>query len=383
MDEFLQAIRAFIVEVDTVTGGGVIGLSFGEVLVALLIFLVAAFMRGLVTRIVLNSLYRLTKSTSNKIDDQLVAALHDPLRFMVLVFGLFAATRILTVSDDTAVIFSQLIRSLIAFVIFWTLYRLVEPLSFLLNRLASSLGPEFADDIKGLVVRSLKAAVAAVGLVAVLQEWGFNVTGFVASLGLVGMAVALAAKDTVANLFGSLTIFLDRSFAKGDWIMTPEVEGTVEGIGLRSTRVRTFAKALVTIPNASLANGAITNWSRMTNRRIKMTIGLQYDTSPAQMERILERLRDYLKTNPDIQQDNVTTMVNLHHFNDSSLDIFLYFFTKTTDWAAFMTVQERCLLDFMKIVDEEGAAFAFPSRSVYMENLPDKAAAGDALPRMI
>jgi MscS family membrane protein len=182
------------------------------------------------------------------------------------------------------------------------------------------------------------------------------------------MAFALAAKDTAANLFGSLVIFSDKPFKKGDWILTPNVEGTIESIGIRSTRVRTFAQALVSVPNAVMANSAITNWSEMGKRRIKMRLGLTYSTNTTQMENILKDLREMLKNHSDVHQD--TIMVHFDEFQDSSLSLFCYFFTTTTVWSEFLEVRENINLKIMKIVEQNGAAFAFPSQSVYVESMP-------------
>ena len=376
MDTLIRQIQLFAAEFDTVFGTQFMGLGLGELTVAGLVFIGFLLLRQVFTRLVLAQVRLFTGRTKTTLDDHLAEAMEGPIRFVFVVFGLFTAMQVVHFDPDIEQYAERMIRSLIAFGIFWTAYRLVEPLSVFFDRLTGVSRHPLSRDLKSFFVKSIKLLVFLVGAVAVLQEWGFNVTGFVASLGLAGMAVALAAKDSLANLFGSLTIFMDRTYQRGDWIETPAVEGTVEEIGLRSTKVRTFAKALVTVPNAPLANEPLINWSRMTNRRIKMTIGVEYRTRPEQIERILGRIRDFLANDPEIQTDGVTTLVNLYEFGPSSIDIFLYFFTRTTNWGQYMAVRERCLLTFMRIVEEEGAAFAFPSQSVYLENLPNAAAGG-------
>ena len=205
-----------------------------------------------------------------------------------------------------------------------------------------------------------------IGFVVVLQGWGYNVTGFVASLGIGGLAFALAAKDTASNLFGSLVIFGDKPFEIGDWIKSDEVEGVVEDIGIRSTKVRTFAQALVNVPNANLANSAIINWSRMGKRRIKMNIGLTYDTSELQMRNILKDIRDMLTKHKDIHQS--TIYIYFTDYNDSSLGIFCYFFTNTIKWGEYMSVKEEINLLIMKIIEDNGAFFAFPTQTIQIES---------------
>ena len=154
---------------------------------------------------------------------------------------------------------------MIAFTIFSAIFRILDPLSILLDRSITLFGsPSMHETVKGFFVKVAKFVVVCLGIAAVFQEWGFNVAAVLGSLGLVGMAVALGAQDFIKNMFAGLTIFLDRVFEKGNWIKTTDVEGTVEEIGFRATKVRQFDKALVTIPNSKLANEALINYSRMT-----------------------------------------------------------------------------------------------------------------------
>ena len=184
------------------------------------------------------------------------------------------------------------------------------------------------------------------------------------------MAIALAAKDTVANLFGSLVIFSDKPFKIGDWIKTPVVEGTVEAVGIRSTKVRTFAQALVSVPNAVLANSEILNWSRMGKRRIKLILGLTYSTKAIDLQNIVKETKEMLKKHQDIHQD--TIYIYFTNFDASSLGVFCYFFTKTTSWGEFMRVKEDVNFKIMQIVENNNASFAFPSQSIYLENTKEE-----------
>ena len=172
------------------------------------------------------------------------------------------------------------------------------------------------------------------------------------------------AAPYLVDLLGEPTRIVDLIGVRGLLDHRP----TVEEIGLRATKIRTFADAVESIPNGTLANNEMTNWSRMDKRRIKMTIGLEYRTSRAQIEKILERIRGYITGNDDIDQ-GATQLIHMVEFNDSSIDILLYYFTKTTNWGEWMQIREQNMLEFMRIVEEEGAAFAFPTRSIYMENV--------------
>jgi len=214
--------------------------------------------------------------------------------------------------------------------------------------------------------------VICLGLAAVFQEWGFNVAAVLGSLGLVGMAVALGAQDLIKNMFAGLTIFLDRIFEKGNWIRTPDVDGIVEDIGFRATKVRQFDKALVNIPNSKLASEALINFSRMTQRRIYWTIGLEYRTTHDQLRGIIREISEYLHGNADFETDSskAKTFVFVDSFGASSIDIMLYCFTKTTNWGTWLAIKEKLAYKIKEIVEQHEASFAFPSTSLYVETLP-------------
>lgn len=292
-----------------------------------------------------------------------------PLRWTIMIVGVIATLSVLELSNGTKAFFDLLINTAIIFILTWfflralTLFR--EYLISISYNLNQDLGPTFSK----FFITFLRLIILLIALINILTTWGINVNGFIASLGLMGMALALAAKDTASHFFGSVMIFTDAPFKIGDWIKTPDVEGIVEEIGMRSTKVRTFAKAVVTVPNAMLANSAVLNWSRMNKRRIKMNIGLTYATTSEQMRAIITQIREHLSNHDDIHQE--TIFINFTEFNESSLGIFCYFFTKTTNWGEYMQVRENINLDIMHIVEKNGASFAFPSQSLYIEQIPD------------
>ncbi len=332
------------------------------------IVLVFIILRFKLISLFVGVLKRLTRKTKTTIDDRIVAVIEKPLEWIVVIIGFQLGLSYFTLSETFTMIMEHTVRSLLMVMTMWIVYNALAIFSDLLRVIATRLHNDLGESLANLMLSIIKALVVVITIVAIFQEWGFNVSAFLASLGLVGMAFALAAKDTAANLFGSLVIFTDRPFKIGDWIKTPEVEGTIESIGIRSTRVRTFAQALVSVPNGVLANAAILNWSRMGKRRIKMTLGLTYGTTSTQMQSILEQMRAYLHANDDVHPD--TIYIHFTEFQDSALGIFCYFFTKTTNWGEYMAVRERINLEMMRIVEENGAAFAFPSQSLYVEQLP-------------
>ena len=332
---------------------------------AVVVFLTFLFLRVFFRKVIVSFLSKLTAKTKTDFDDNLLDAIKAPIDLIIIVIGALVAKDILALDGNINEVVTSVLRSMFAFALFWMIYNALTPLATIVHKFTAKFGQELSEDIANFIVKALKFIVFAIGFVSILQEWGYNISGFLASLGLVGMAFALAAKDTAANLFGSLVIFTDKPFKIGDWIKTPEVEGTIESIGIRSTKVRTFAQALVTVPNAILANSAILNWSQMGKRRIKMKLGLTYNTTGKQVESIVSDIKNMLQNNADIHQE--TIHIYFTDFDDSSLGIFCYFFTKTTNWGDYMKVRESVNLEVMKIVENNNSSFAFPSRSIYVE----------------
>ncbi len=333
---------------------------------AVLIFVFFQFFRVMLR----NLAYKIVKKTTNEYDDEIFDALEKPVDFLFIVLGATFAKAVLVLSPDVEGIVNHVLRSAFIIVIFWGLVRILNHLAEHIHKITNRFGDKISGEVANFIVKSIRFFIVILGAIAVFQEWGYNVSGFLASLGLVGMALALAAKDTAANLFGSLVIFVDKPFKVGDWVKTPDVEGTIETIGIRSTKIRTFAQAQVTVPNATLANSAILNWSRMGKRRIKMNVGLTYQTPGETVKKIVDDIKDMLTSHPDIDQELIH--VYFTTFNSSSLDVFCYFFTKTTNWGEFLKVQEDTNLKIMQIVQKNGSSFAYPTQTLYLNNEDNK-----------
>ncbi|MEA3353290.1 MAG: mechanosensitive ion channel family protein [Campylobacterota bacterium] len=309
--------------------------------------------------------YKIVTKTANKYDDAVFEVIQKPVDYLFIVIGAVLAKSVLILSEDINILFDHILRSAFIVIVFWSFVLILNHLSVHIHKITNKFGDKISNDVANFMVKSVRFFIIVIGIIVLVQEWGYNVSGFLASLGLVGMAFALAAKDTAANLFGSLVIFTDKPFKVGDWILTPDVEGTIESIGIRSTKVRTFAQAQVTVPNAVLANSAILNWSRMGKRRIKMNVGLTYDTSGETVQKIVDDIKTMLQNHPDIHQD--TIHIYFTNFGSSSLDIFCYYFTKTTNWGEYMKVLEDTNIKIMKIVEQNGSSFAFPTQTLHIE----------------
>ncbi|MFZ5989746.1 MAG: mechanosensitive ion channel family protein [Bacillota bacterium] len=344
--------------------------SLGQITIAVIIVLISLGLRQLFVKVISKLVKKITEKTKSELDDQLIWAFDKPIGFVFVVIGIYIASEVLGLPDDAERFTNHVVRSLIAFSVFWSLYRASNALSGFLSRLAQKTETRLDDVMLPFLRNGLKVIIVVLGTIVIVQEWEYDVAGLLAGLGLGGLAFALAAKDTAANLFGSIMIMIDRPFMMGDWIMTPHVEGTVEEIGFRSTRVRTFSQALVTIPNALMSNDPITNWSRMGKRRISFRLGVTYDTPADRIHECLKRMRGMLENHSGVHPH--TIFVYFERFGDSALEIFLYFFTKTTNWQEFLEIQEDINLKIMAILEELDISIAFPSRSIYIESVESK-----------
>lgn len=358
----------FLTLVKDVWKNGVLGIDVGQIIVAVGIFLVFMVLRNLMTRLILNRLIAWAQRTSSRIDDAVVEAIEAPVRFIPVVLGIFFATAYLELDPESATVASKLNRSLVAFVIFWALFRASKPVGQLLQRADRIL----TEAMILWLSKAIRIAFALLGAAAILEIWGIQVGPIIAGLGLFGVAVALGAQDLFKNLIAGIFVIGERRFHPGDWILVDGVvEGTVEQIGFRTTTVRRFDKAPVFVPNTKLSDQAVTNFSRMTYRRIKWVIGLEYRSSAEQLQAVRDGIEKYLQENKDfVQPEETATFVRIDSFGPSSIDILMYCFTRTTNWLEWLEIKERLLIAIKQIVEDAGTGFAFPSRSLYLEAMP-------------
>jgi len=245
----------------------------------------------------------------------------------------------------------------------WLVLRLIEPLTAVVQDALAKSDPTLSQQFTPIIRSSLRFVVFVLAGILLVQNLGYQVSSLIAGLGIGGLAVALAAQDTLANVFGTVVMLTDRPFQVGDWVLIGEVEGTVEQIGFRSTRVRTWGKSLVVVPNKLLTSQSIENWSAMPKRRVKQTLSLTYSTTPEQMQAFVDRVRALLAG--DAAVDPEFFMVQFTDFGASSLDVLVYYFTRTTAWAEYLAERQRINLEFMRIAREVGVDFAFPTRTLH------------------
>ena len=344
---------------------GVFGIDLNNVLIGIVILFIFVFFRSLFSKIIINRIKSLVKKSKNKIDDEVLEAFDGPLRFFPIVIGVYISTQYIDLNITLESFADNLNRSLITIQIFWLIYKLIDPLSFLAHR----LGDVLTNDLIDWGVRILKFLIFVIGAAAVLELWGIKVGPILAGLGLLSVAVALGAQDLFKNLISGILILLEKRFQNGDWIKVENiVEGVVEKIGFRSTLIRRFDSSPVMVPNFNFAENAVTNFSNMKSRRIYWTIGLEYKTTHDQLRIIRDQIEEYISSSGDfVKSSEQPLFVRLEKFSDSSIDILIYCFATTTVWGEWLKIKEELALKIKSIVEENNAGFAFPSQSMYVE----------------
>ena len=342
---------------------GILGIDIFEILIGLGIFLIFLIFRGLISKLIIKKLEIISQRTSNKLDDTFVKAMVGPARFLPLVLGFFIASYYMSFSDDTRSFVDNINRTLITILLFWIIHQIIEPISYIL----SGLGKILTRELIGWIIKSLKILIFILGAAAVLELWGIKIGPIIAGLGLFGVAVALGAQDLFKNLISGILVLVEKRFKMGDWILVEGIiEGIVEKIGFRSTTIRKFDKSLAIIPNFQFAENAVINVSQTTNWIISWIINLQYDTTVDQLKKIRDEIEDYIKTHEDFNTE-VGYAVRIDKFAESSIDMYVRCFTKTNEWEKWLSVKERLAIQIKQIVEKNGAAFAFPSQSIYVE----------------
>ena len=328
--------------------------------------ILGSLLLNIIQRRVLRRVRKSAEKTKNEWDDAFIDALEKPLSLLILVVGIGFAAEI--IGDATgALMFNALdpLRdTLIVTSLAWFLVRFINHIekSIIANK------PQTDKTTVDAISKVLRISVVATSVLVALQTLGYSISGVLAFGGIGGIAIGFAAKDLLANFFGGLMIYLDRPFAVGDWIRSPDrnIEGTVEKIGWRLTVIRTFDKRPLFVPNSVFANIAVENPQRMLNRRIYETVGIRYKDA-SKMDGIIKNVKEMLTSHAEIDASQ-TMIVNFNSFASSSLDFFIYTFTKTTNWIHFHEVKQDVLLKVLKIIEAAGAECAFPTSTLH---LPD------------
>ena len=353
-------------------------LGIGAVLLAIIVRQVALvllrrFLRPLVQR------------TETEYDDRILDQLRRAVSIFVLLGGFILAFSFIRLPSEPvnwqAGVW-HVLHTLIIFSVALLGYRVLEiVLHFISHGTEAGRRSQLDNQFFPLLRDIAKFVIIVLAVIAVIQGWGYSASGILAGVGIGGLALAFAAQDTIANVFGSFVIYSDRPYKVGDWIKMGGVEGTVEEIGIRSTRVRCFDKTMVLVPNKKVANEDIQNFSEMPKRRLKLTVGLSYEATADQIEAIVNETRNLLGTHPGIDQEY--WLVNFTDMSDYSLDMMVYCFTTTTVWKEYLDIRQDVLLNILEICDRQHVEIAFPTQTIYYRGAgkaPYAAADDPALP---
>lgn len=338
--------------------------------IAALFLIMGLLLRRVVTGIIFAWLRKIAARTRSTLDDKLFPALEGPTATFIMLVGIFCALKVLKLSLSTDLAISTGSRVAFSLVIFWGLLRAFSGVLDHAQEIAveKKLGvATFMPWIK----KTLVAVFVTIGTLMVIQNLGYgeSVKTVLAGLGIGGLAFALAAQDTIANLFGSIVVAIDQPFRLGETIKIAGNVGLVEDIGLRSTKLRLVDKSLMVIPNKTVAAESITNLARFTQRRVEQVLGLTYDTTAEQMEELVGEIRRLLLAEQEI--DPASPIVYFRDFNASSLDIWIVFVVKDPDFHKHMQLRQRLNLAFIRAIETRGLSFAFPTQTLHVAALPD------------
>ncbi|EDO9334481.1 mechanosensitive ion channel [Campylobacter coli] len=374
-------------------------INTGKIVISILVLVFFMSLRRFFSNIVYFILVRLVYHNKSDADDIKVIFIDNikkPVGFLLICYAISLCLTIATYPAPLSINLSNLFHIVYAVLIAWLILRILDGYGVVLvSKLAQKSGKK---EVVNLVIKILYFVIIIIALLYILAQLGFNISAIIASLGIGGLAVALAAKDIIANFFASILLLFDNSFNQGDWVEVSGIEGTVVETGLRKTTIRTFDNCLVFLPNSTIMGANIKNWSkRRMGRHVRMYLGVGYDATPEKLEQCVKDLREFLHTSDLVAHDEDSALkygdhttkyrqnlvsindlegyknacyVALSEFADSSINIELYFYTKEIGGKDFREARQSLMLEFMRIIEKNGLTFAFPSRSIYIENLP-------------
>lgn len=347
--------------------GGIIPLDYAWIVQVFIVVLLSLMINHFVVKFFDRLQIRL-EATPIVWDDLILEAARKPIAVFIWAQGLLFALNILDLNStlEIAELINLLRRATVVMLLTWLIFRFISGMESRLTRdgvLKKPLDKTTANAVSKL----LKAAVFITAALVLLQTLGFSVSGVLAFGGIGGIAVGFAARDLLANFFGAIMIYFDRPFVVGDWIRSPdrEIEGSVEEIGWRLTKIRTFDQRPLYVPNAVFATISVENPSRMHNRRIYETISVRYEDAD-KVAQIVDQVKQYLIDHPDIEATKRTLIVNFNTYGPSSLQFFIYAFTKTTNWVAFHGIKQDVLLGINNIIADAGAKIALPTQTLHV-----------------
>ena len=360
MDNFLELVSQ-------VWNRGFLGIDLGSIISSLAVILIAFLFRGFVISVILNALGRLADKTESKIDDEILSALRKPIGLIPVTIAFYLCTLILPIEGLVGDIATNIVKAFVIFTIFSALSNAVKPIF-----VALSTSAWLTASMQMWLERASRFLVWVIGIAIILDIFGIQIGPLVAGLGLFSVAVALGAQDFFKNLIAGILIIGEHRFQPGDRIeVSGQLHGIVETIGFRSTVIRTFDTAPMTIPNKDLSDVKVVNHGDMINRRLNWKINLIYSTSVEQLELIRTKIKEYIINSDDFVSDpDLDPVVRVVELGASSIDILIVAYSDPVGFAAYNEVKENLIFNIMKIVKANNSEFAYPSTSLYVESMP-------------
>ncbi len=341
------------------------GVALWQYLCLLILVALGLLARMILAAVVARRIQRVARGMGQTWPSKLVEVIASPGALLVTAVILRIGYPQLILPVAWAKALASTVQLLVTISVVWAIYRSVDVLAAKLTDRAAETNSKLDDQMVPLLRKTLKVVVCIVGALVALQNLDFDVTTLFASVSIGGLALGLAARDTLANLFGSVSIFVDQPFQIGDWIEVDGTTGSVEEVGFRSTRIRTGYDSVVVMPNAKIADAKVDNYGRRRMRRCSVTLGLTYDATPEQLQAFCDGCRAIILAHPLTNKTKLE--VHMSGFGDSALEVMLYFFFECDSWTQELTGRHEIFLSLIRLARDVGVSFAFPTRSIHIE----------------
>lgn len=365
MERLTDQFAALIRDGGAQLSGWLASLNWSDIILAAAIVVIVVALRNILTRWAVWLFGAVGNSIGVIIAETIKTAITPAIKTLIVSFALLIALEIIDLPGTISATLERILISVAIAAVFAVAYVLTGPLSKLLEPYRTTSTQIQID----WILRTAKVAVVFLGITAVLKVWGIDLGPALTGMGVLGAGVALAAQDLFRNLVAGMTNMNEKRFGAGDWIQVDGViEGIVEKVAFRSTQIRRFDKALVHVPNGDLANSPLVNFSRMPHRRIYWMISMVYSTTTEQLAEIREAIEHYIDGSGDfVSQDQAARFVRIDSFDKSAINMLVYCFTKSAEYGEYLEAKEKLVIGIKDAVEHAGSAFAFPSRSIYVE----------------
>ncbi len=351
-----------------------IRVSLSQIFVVIAIFAVLWIARRFVAGLLYRPLRNMVESTDKMIDDMIFTAIKSVSSYLALALSFFFAILILNPSGGLRTLFANIALTLVLVAVFRAVYGVATEATQSQDKLKSFTHIELQKPMIPVIRITVKLLLFVLGFLMVMQVWGFSIAGLLAGIGLGGLALSLAAKEVLDDVIGFMTIIGDDIFTLDEYIVSPHGEGIIEKIGLRSTRVRQLDQGLVVVPNSTIANDPVTNWSRLQRRWFNFMVGVTYQATADQIEAFVRNTKNMLRGRENVEDDSI--LVLFTEYDDSSLNILVRCYVDIEDWSASKEERHAVNLQIMQIVNDLDMSMAYPTRSLYLEDVPPVVADG-------